>query len=80
MNAQAFNELISAASREEIERLQSVLRSRFDGRVRDLHLRLEDPGLVLEGCAHSYFAKQLAQQAVMTATTLPIAANEIEVS
>jgi hypothetical protein len=43
-------------------------------------LRLEDPGLVLEGCAHSYFAKQLAQQVVMTATTLPIAANEIEVS
>jgi hypothetical protein len=39
-----------------------------------------DKGLILRGYAHAYDAKQLAQDAVMVATELPILANEIEVS
>jgi hypothetical protein len=30
--------------------------------------------------AHTYYAKQLAQQAVLAASSTPIVANEIEVS
>ncbi len=36
-------------------------------------------GLVLEGHTHTYYAKQLAQHAVMEAVDLPIHANEIVV-
>ena len=43
-------------------------------------LVVRDQGLVLRGHAHTYYAKQLAQQAVMETTSLPIQANEIEVS
>jgi hypothetical protein len=35
---------------------------------------------VLRGRARTYYAKQLAQHAVMQATALPILRNEIEVS
>jgi hypothetical protein len=35
--------------------------------------------LVLCGHAHTYYAKQLAQHAVMEASSLPIRANEIDV-
>jgi len=37
-------------------------------------------GLVLRGRAQTYYAKQLAQHAVVEAAGLPILANEIEVS
>jgi hypothetical protein len=49
------------------------------GRVSDLRLLLRGNGLVLQGRARSYYAKQLAQEAVMKATKLPVVANEIEV-
>jgi hypothetical protein len=35
--------------------------------------------LVLRGHAHTYHAKQLAQHAVMEASSLPIRSNELEV-
>jgi hypothetical protein len=49
------------------------------GRVSGLRLLLRDNGVVLQGRAASYYAKQLAQEAVMKATNLPLLANEIEV-
>ena len=57
-------------------RVQGQLR----GLVRDFCLRHRGEGLVLQGHAHTYHAKQLAQHAVMNATSRPIVANEIEVS
>ncbi len=42
-------------------------------------LIVQNEGLVLRGQARSFHAKQLAQQAVMEATDLPIIANDIEV-
>ena len=36
-------------------------------------------GIVLRGFTRTYYLKQLAQQAVMNLTDLPILANEIEV-
>jgi hypothetical protein len=47
--------------------------------VRDLGLIVSGDGLVLRGCAPNYYAKQLAQQAVLESSHLPILANEIEV-
>lgn len=63
----------------ELASIEEHVRCRLTGRVRDLQIVLRDHGLVLQGHAHTYYAKQLAQQAVMESTNLPIRANEIEV-
>ena len=60
---------------EITEHVQCVL----SGRLRHFRLDWSEDGLVLRGHALTYYAKQLAQHAVMTATSLPIHANEIEV-
>jgi hypothetical protein len=65
---------------EALQDLETRLNRRFLGRVRDLRLVLRDTGLVLRGRTATYYAKQLAQQAVMEATDLPILANAIEVA
>jgi hypothetical protein len=62
-----------------VERLESHVHSRLHGRVRNFRLVACRYGLVLTGQARTYYAKQLAQHAVMEATSLPIAANEIDV-
>jgi len=49
------------------------------GRLRAFQIRPDGEGIVLEGTAPSYYAKQLAQHAVLTEAHLPIVANEIEV-
>ena len=60
--------------------IEQKILCRLNGRVRDLKLMACDDGLVLQGRALTYHAKQLAQHAVMELTKLPIRANEIEVS
>jgi len=55
-------------------------RRRLRGWVRGLELVATDHGLVLQGQAHSEYARQLAQQVVAEATGLPILTNAIEVS
>jgi hypothetical protein len=64
---------------DEVDRLEAYVRDQLIGRVVDLRLLRRDNGLVLQGSAHSYFAKQLAQHLVMKVTTTPLLANEIEV-
>ena len=64
---------------EEIERLGNRIRAKLSGRIRDFRLEAGAAGLVLRGRARTYYAKQLAQHAVMAATDLPILRNEIEV-
>jgi hypothetical protein len=56
------------------------VRCHLVGRVHNFQLLLEPRGLILRGHAHTYYAKQLAQHAVMETTRLPIQANEIDVS
>jgi hypothetical protein len=62
-----------------LDELEARVQCRLGGRV--LHFRLDwrESGLVLRGHSLTYYAKQLAQHAVMAATNLPIRANEIEV-
>jgi len=65
--------------RVEIERLEAAMRSRLGGQVRELRLVANGRGFVLLGRARTYYAKQLAQQAAIVGTPLPLLANEIEV-
>ncbi len=69
-----------APGHSELERLETQVQSRLNGRVRHFRLVVRGNGLVLTGKVRTYYAKQLAQHAVMEATPLPIAANEIDVS
>jgi hypothetical protein len=65
---------------EEVDRLLASVQQQLIGRVYELRLVVHDNGLVLQGRTYSYYAKQLAQQAVMKAAALPLLANDIEVS
>lgn len=62
-----------------VTELEEHIRCRLNGQVRDFQLVLAGAGLLLRGEAPTYYAKQLAQHAVMEATGLHILANEIEV-
>jgi osmotically-inducible protein OsmY len=48
-------------------------------RLRNFEVEMLEGGVVLHGQAPSYYAKQLAQHAVMRATDVRILANEIVV-
>lgn len=63
----------------EIDRLATDTAERLRGRLSGLRLELSSEGIVLRGTARSFYAKQLAQHAVMSGTDLPIVRNEIEV-
>jgi hypothetical protein len=63
----------------DVGAIETHVQSRLHGRVREFRLLERGGWLVLRGQARTYYAKQLAQQAVLEATDLPIAANEIEV-
>jgi len=59
--------------------LETHVQYRLGRQVRDLQLIFADKGLILRGRTQTYYAKRLAQHAVLEATMLPILANEIEV-
>jgi hypothetical protein len=80
VNRQPCPNTINPQPREELMRAEEHLRCRMSGRVREFRLLVRDQGLVLQGHAHTYYAKQLVQHAVMETLNLPIKANEIEVS
>jgi len=61
------------------DRLESLLQRRLGGRIRNLRIVHLPAGLVIQGRAATYHAKQLAQHAVMELADLPILANDIEV-
>jgi hypothetical protein len=63
----------------EIARLAAHTAEKLRGRLSGLRLELHAGGVVLRGTAQSFYAKQLAQHAVMAGTDLPIVRNEIEV-
>ena len=68
-----------ALTQPSAAQLEELVQKRCYGRVRELRLLVRGNRLILQGCATSYYVKQLAQQAVMEAGGLPILANEIEV-
>jgi len=79
MMSATVQDRIEIARRDEFQRLESHLQNLFSRRIRHLRLVDSEQGIVLQGTAHSYYAKQLVQHALMQATELIIAANQIEV-
>jgi hypothetical protein len=77
-----MNGLLCAAGSDtaSLDQLEAQLQSRLNGRVRRLRVLVRGSGLVLQGQACTYYAKQLAQHAVMAVTARQLVANEIEVS
>jgi len=65
----------------QAEQLESLVQRQLLGRVRVRRFRVlvQEQGVVLQGCASTYYAKQLAQHAAMEVSGLPILANEIKV-
>jgi hypothetical protein len=63
------------------DQFEAHIKRRLIGRVRlrSFRVLVHEQGLILQGCALTYYAKQLAQHAAMDITGLPILANEIEV-
>ena len=59
--------------------LELQLQRRVGGRVRNLRIVFRSGGIILQGRATTYHAKQLAQHAAMELAELPILANDIEV-
>jgi hypothetical protein len=80
MNELIFEESVDAQTPLNPTHLEAHIQCRLSGRIKDLHVVVQDHGLILRGQTATYYAKQLAQHAVMQATELPILANEIEVS
>lgn len=74
-NTRTFN----LPSQEDIADLESYLRIRLNGRIRQLRLSWRENGLVLHGQSQSFYAKQLAQVELVDAFHITIRANEIEV-
>jgi hypothetical protein len=64
---------------EGLTLVESRVLYRLRSQVRDFQLVVVADGLILRGRADTYYAKQLAQHAVMETTDIPIQANEIEV-
>jgi hypothetical protein len=60
--------------------LEAQVQCRLSGRVCHFQVVVVEKGLILRGQTRTYYAKQLAQHAVMETIALPILANEIEVS
>ena len=65
---------------ELAERIEGHIERRASGRIRDLHVVCSDGMIILMGRSRTYHAKQLAQHALMSETSLPIHANEIDVA
>ncbi len=59
--------------------LESRMQRRLGSRVRNLRVLRLPAGLVIQGRAVTYYAKQLATHAAMELDETPILANEIEV-
>jgi hypothetical protein len=62
-----------------LDELQAQVRNRLGGLVQHFRVLNRANGLVITGRTATYYAKQLAQHAVMEASVLPILANDIEV-
>ncbi len=65
---------------DEIDRLEEHVKRHLFGRLHGFQLTVRDDGLILRGRALTYHTKQLAQHAIMAATSVRIVANDIEVS
>jgi hypothetical protein len=80
MNGPGLDKEPGPARASALDQIETHVQSRLGGQLRGFCLALQGDGLILRGHCHTYYAKQLAQHAVMEVSSLPILANEIEVS
>ena len=59
--------------------LENQINQRVGNRVQSLQLMLTEEGLIIQGRATTYHAKQIVQHTIMECSDLPIVRNEIEV-
>ncbi len=71
--------VIAEPTSPQEECLESLMARRLGNRIRDLRVLIRPEGMILQGRAATYHAKQLAQHAAMELADLPILANRIEV-
>lgn len=57
---------------------EALLRHQLGHPIGDLRVVIRQEGVILRGRARSYYAKQLAQEAIMHGLRLPVVANDIE--
>jgi hypothetical protein len=79
MNSTSRQQRLSPSEEAHLAVLEEQIRSRLSGRVGRFRILLSEHGVTLRGYALSFYAKQLAQQAVLEAGIRPIEANEIQV-
>jgi hypothetical protein len=79
MPASMLPNQVNSVSQSLLQQLMDQVEFKLRGRIREFHVLFSNGGLVLIGCAKSYYAKQLAQHFVMEMTELPISANDIRV-
>lgn len=60
------------------ELLEATVQKRLGNRIRDLRILRSERGVILQGRVPTYYAKQLAQHAILELGEL-VAANQIEV-
>ncbi|MCS7015613.1 MAG: hypothetical protein RMJ19_02015 [Gemmatales bacterium] len=60
------------------ELLEATVQKRLGNRIRDLRVVRSERGIILRGRVPTYYAKQLAQHAILELGEL-VAANQIEV-
>ncbi len=72
-------EVLTPPQLSEEERLECLMQRRLGNRIRNLRVHLLPSGLILQGQAATYHAKQLAQHAAMELAGAAILANDIEV-
>jgi hypothetical protein len=75
MNGQTPEPRIDLDTPDGATELEARIQCQVGGQLREFRLVVLDQGLILRGRAHTWYAKQLAQHAVMEATELPILAN-----
>lgn len=80
MNTEISSEEVDQPLQAERDRVAIQLQRLLKGLGTELQVLLRGHGLVLQGRTRTYYAKQLVQHAVMSATRIPILANAIEVS
>jgi hypothetical protein len=71
---------MNSIATDDVVQMQTRLQSILRGRVDNFRIVCQESGLILQGQATNFHAKQLAQQEVMNMTMLPILANEITVA
>ena len=79
MHIEADKNSIMDCSARITERIESRIRLRLGGQLRDLHVAIHDGSLVLRGRTRTHHAKQLVLQAAMESSELPILAADIRV-